>query len=236
MVDARGWVIAGVAAATLLGCADAALANGPRPGGRPAEGEPIRDPACVSDCREVAECRNEAFDTARGCAAAACPSESEAYESACSTTPQPTEECRSARGALLSCAAPCWEELEVANAACGQKLDSCLAGCAAIDRSGKDSVCATSCLSGGRTCARPARKAVGKCHASSGCRDLRAAARAACRADRTSEVCASARDAARACFRSCRALYFDATADCFDTTKSCVDACPETVAESGEGG
>lgn len=234
MLHGKGTWVAVVAVAAFLACAGSALANGPRPGGpgggRPAEEDPIRDPACTSDCREV-ECRNEAFDAARACAAAACPAETEVYESACSTTPQPTEECRSARGALLTCAAPCWEELEAANAACGQQLESCLAGCATIDRSGKDPVCATSCLSGGRSCSKPARRAVGKCHARSGCRDLRKAANAVCRAEGKNEACLGAREAMRACFRGCKALFIEASADCFDTTKSCVDACPATGTE-----
>lgn len=234
----RNWIlrVAPVVAAMLATFAGPALAQRPGPGDEPGGSgpPPIVEPACVWDCR-LSPCGSDAFDDARACAAAACPTETAAYESDCGAggvvASEPTPSCRAAREALLACATTCWEQLDAANAECRTQQETCLAGCPRVEPGAVDAACASPCLAESRGCIKPARKGVASCHATAGCRRLRAAAHAACRADRASEECRVARDASRACFRGCRLSFVEAATGCFDTTKTCVEACPPAATE-----
>jgi hypothetical protein len=104
---------------------------GPGPGGPRGGGLVLRLLfPCKGDCFDAARTCFEATETtALGCAQSTCDAEITAARSAC-TTDLSTDDCRTARIALVTCLEPCLDAKRTALTACHTTADTCADACA----------------------------------------------------------------------------------------------------------
>ena len=220
---ARG--LTAVVLAAALAMPGMALARGgDGPGRQPAGRLPIKDRACIADCREatsacLAEARAAAAACFEGCAELV-----EAAREACAADDAGTA-CREAAAAARECLARCRAELQPALRACIADGHDCARACPLIG----EPPCLSGCRADHVDCTVEVRAAFSECR--DGCADERERARMACADDPDGEACAAGKAAVRACLTPCYERAHAAHQTCREALREGVAACDDGGSE-----
>lgn len=202
----------------VLGMSGAALARPQSDGERAPAHRPLKDRACVADCRsETVACLRAARAEASPCFAS-CQPLVEAAREACMADPE-SEACELARRAARACLDPCNDILRPAVRACIAEGHACVRACPFVG----EPPCITECRADHADCVARAQAALADCRA--GCADELRAARQACGEDPESEACMTATRAAHACLRPCRERHANRVQTCHGALRKCVEGC-----------
>ena len=221
-MNLRNLLIAAAMAGLSTGLAGAAAAQD--------DHQPVKDRACVLDCREVyVRCTHAAYSQARMCVDECSDLIAKARE-ICTTAPD-SEDCDNARRRAAACVRQC-------RATLGTDIRECLAdakGCVALCPDAEpmvpaDPVCLHECRRQTHACLDRATAAARECAAP--CADLVEAAKRVCTAAPHSERCAQARRDASACLQPCRERLAAQTRECVANGQRCAASCPPAVDDS----
>lgn len=179
---------------------------------------PIRQRACVADCRQqTGDCLAAARAAARPCFAA-CDPLVDAARTACAADPE-SAACHDAAAAARQCLDPCVDGLRPAVRQCLSDGAECRKACPFIG----EPPCHAACRADRIECVGAVRAAFTACGAD--CRDELQAARAACADDADGEACTAARAAARTCLAPCFEAAREGLATCRQELRQCVADC-----------
>lgn len=210
--------------AAALAVPAAALARGGDGPGRQPGRLPIKDRACIADCRaETSACLAAAREAAAPCFEA-CADLVEAAREAC-TPGADSEACREAAAAARECLTPCRTALQADLRDCIADGHGCARACPLIG----EPPCLSGCRADHVDCTAAVRAAFSECR--DGCADERERARMACAEDPDGEACTAGKAAVRACLTPCYERAHAAHQTCREELRECVAACDDTGSE-----
>lgn len=188
------------------------------PGDVPRGQFPIKDPACVADCRaELSACVEDAREVSIPCLTP-CEAKQAEVRTACQAAPR-SEECRQARIEAQQCVRACWDELRPILAECVGDARECIGACPVIE----DRECLESCVQARRGCTFDVGQQTRECRHE--CGAAIQTAQQTCRGGRGSQLCQAANGLARECLGECGELAREGLQLCASEWEACVSPC-----------